>query len=168
MKFSKTGLLLVVSSLALLALLVLLKEDFDSLSAFLCSAFHANGLDMSTCPAHNSNASWLFTAAFGFSFLTLAIGGFLAVNPKTQALGAAPPAARPKKEFREVNGDELSPDEKAVYDAVRGKGGSAYQSDLVKETGFSKVKATRVLDKLEFKDLIERKRRGMTNLVVLK
>ena len=31
-----------------------------------------------------------------------------------------------------------------------------------------KVKITRLLDKLEAKDLIERKRRGMNNIVVLK
>tara|TARA_Y100000310_G_scaffold268673_1_gene281382 strand:- start:3542 stop:4015 length:474 start_codon:yes stop_codon:yes gene_type:complete len=46
--------------------------------------------------------------------------------------------------------------------------GSAYQSDLVKELKLSKVKTTRLLDKLEGKGMIERKRRGMTNVVVLK
>ena len=43
-----------------------------------------------------------------------------------------------------------------------------YQSSLMKETGFSKVKTTRVLDRLETKKILERKRRGMTNLVVLR
>ncbi len=46
--------------------------------------------------------------------------------------------------------------------------GSVYQSDLVKELKLTKVKTTRILDKLEGKGLIERKRRGMTNVVVLK
>jgi uncharacterized membrane protein len=43
-----------------------------------------------------------------------------------------------------------------------------YQSDLIKETEFSKVKITRILDKMESKDVIDRKRRGMTNIIVLK
>ena len=35
-------------------------------------------------------------------------------------------------------------------------------------TGFGKVKITRVIDRLEGKNLIERRRRGMTNVVVFK
>ena len=46
--------------------------------------------------------------------------------------------------------------------------GSVYQSDIIKETKLTKVKVTRILDKLEGKKLIDRKRRGMTNIVVLK
>lgn len=46
--------------------------------------------------------------------------------------------------------------------------GSVYQSDIVKELKLTKVKTTRLLDKLEGKGFIERKRRGMTNMVVLK
>ena len=43
-----------------------------------------------------------------------------------------------------------------------------FQSDLVEKTEFDKVKVSRILDKLEGRQLIERKRRGMTNVVVLK
>ena len=46
--------------------------------------------------------------------------------------------------------------------------GSIYQSELVNKTGFNKVKVTRILDSLESQNLIERKRRGMTNIVILK
>ena len=53
---------------------------------------------------------------------------------------------------------------KAVEDAQ----GTIFQPDLADKTGFSKVKVTRILDRLEGKQLIERKRRGMTNVVVLK
>ena len=62
----------------------------------------------------------------------------------------------------------MDEEEKRLYNIIKDKDGSAYQSDLVKETDFSKVKITRVLDKLEHKGIIERKRRGMTNIVVLK
>ena len=43
-----------------------------------------------------------------------------------------------------------------------------FQSDIAEKTGFDKVKVTRVLDRLEGKQLIERKRRGMTNIVILR
>jgi hypothetical protein len=62
----------------------------------------------------------------------------------------------------------LEADEKKVYKAIAGSDGVMLQSDLVKNVGFSKVKVTRILDKLEAKDLLERKRRGMSNIIILK
>ncbi len=62
----------------------------------------------------------------------------------------------------------LQDDEKLVLKKVIGAEGSIFQSDLVGKAGMPKVKVTRILDKLEGKGLVERKRRGMTNIVVLK
>ena len=62
----------------------------------------------------------------------------------------------------------LLPDEKKVYDAVAGAGGTIFQSELNEKAGMSKVKVTRILDKLEGKGLISRIRRGMTNVVIIK
>ncbi len=61
----------------------------------------------------------------------------------------------------------LTEEEKKIIDKIKSAEGSIYQSKLVDET-MSKVKVTRILDKLEGKGLIERKRRGMTNIVILK
>ncbi|MCX8197042.1 MAG: MarR family transcriptional regulator [Candidatus Micrarchaeota archaeon] len=58
--------------------------------------------------------------------------------------------------------------EKIVLGLVQNSDGSIFQSEIVKKTGFTKVKVSRILDRLEQRGLIERKRRGMTNLVVLK
>ena len=46
--------------------------------------------------------------------------------------------------------------------------GMMFQNELVEKTGLSKVKITRLLDKLEGKGLVERRRRGMTNVIILK
>ncbi len=62
----------------------------------------------------------------------------------------------------------LTNDEKMIFEKVLESEGSMFQSDLVEKTGMPKVKVTRLLDKLEGKGLVERKRRGMTNIVVLK
>ncbi len=62
----------------------------------------------------------------------------------------------------------LNKDEKIVLKNIIEAEGSIFQSDLVDKTGLNKVKITRVLDKLEGKGLIERKRRGMRNAVILK
>jgi len=39
---------------------------------------------------------------------------------------------------------------------------------LIEKTGFGKAKMTRIIDRLEGRCFVERKRRGMTNIVVLK
>jgi len=68
---------------------------------------------------------------------------------------------------KEKNLKLLNKEEKIVYNILL-KEKNMFQADLVEKSGFGKVKVTRVLDKLEHKNLIERKRRGMTNLVALK
>ena len=62
----------------------------------------------------------------------------------------------------------LEPVEQEVLVRIIESGGSIFQSELVNKSGHTKVKVTRILDRLEGKDLIERKRRGMTNIVILK
>ena len=64
--------------------------------------------------------------------------------------------------------EDLNPDEKQVLTVVVEEDGTIFQSAIVEKTQLSKVKITRILDKLEGKGLIERKRRGMTNVVILK
>lgn len=63
---------------------------------------------------------------------------------------------------------DLDNEERPVMDIILRENGSVYQSDIVKETKLTKVKTTRILDKLEGKGLIERRRRGMSNIIILK
>ncbi|MBI5072205.1 MarR family transcriptional regulator, partial [Candidatus Woesearchaeota archaeon] len=63
---------------------------------------------------------------------------------------------------------KLDEDEKKIYELLKKSNGSVYQTDIIKETGYSKVKITRILDKMELAQIVERKRRGMTNIIVLK
>ncbi len=62
----------------------------------------------------------------------------------------------------------LGSEHATVMESIIKSGGSIFQSELTERTGLSKVKVTRILDKLEGRGLIERKRRGMTNVVILK
>ena len=71
------------------------------------------------------------------------------------------------KEKKEENLKLLGKEEKTVY-GILIKEGSMFQADLVEKSGFDKVKVTRILDRLEGKQLIERKRRGMSNIVILR
>ncbi|MBT3416592.1 hypothetical protein HN706_01290 [Candidatus Woesearchaeota archaeon] len=72
-----------------------------------------------------------------------------------------------KKDHSEIL-KKLNENEKFVLDKIKEEDGSIFQSTLVEKTEFNKVKITRILDRLEGLNIIERKRRGMTNVVILK
>jgi hypothetical protein len=72
-----------------------------------------------------------------------------------------------KENYEKILGT-LEHDERVILEQIIASNGSVFQSQLVEETKFTKVKITRILDRLEGKGVIERKRRGMTNIVLLK
>ncbi len=70
----------------------------------------------------------------------------------------------PKKE---IDLSDLKSEEKKIFKLVREQK-AMFQADLIEKSNMGKVKVSRILDRLEGKGLIERKRRGMNNLVVFK
>lgn len=78
--------------------------------------------------------------------------------------------ADPSNWARRLGPDELSlldEDQRVLYEIVARSDAEVYQKDLPDLTGFSKAKVSRLLDKLERKDLVHRLSHGMTNRVVL-
>jgi len=59
-------------------------------------------------------------------------------------------------------------DEKAIVSLIITEGGTMFQSQLVEKSGFSKTKVSLVLDRLEARNVLERRRHGMSNVIVLK
>lgn len=68
-----------------------------------------------------------------------------------------------RKQAKELGGEEAK-----IFDLITQANGMIFQNELVEKTSLSKVKVTRILDRLEAKGLVERRRRGMTNIIVLK
>jgi len=161
----KLGLLIIIFSTILIILLGVIKMDQDEKDTYLCDTVHNSpGLNMLDCPVHNTHESWYMMLVFGISFLLLGCGIYLFFISGTANLEESSHRGGeyiPKPE-------DLDEEEVKVYDLLSDKNGSMYQSDLIRETGFSKVHMTRVLDKMESKKIVERKRRGMTNIIVLK
>jgi len=73
-----------------------------------------------------------------------------------------------KKRKKKLDLSNLDKDEKSVVNLLLKENKAMFQSDLMEKLEIGKVKTTRLLDKLEAKQLIERKRRGMNNIVVLR
>lgn len=72
-----------------------------------------------------------------------------------------------RKRKKKINLTGLDKKEKEVI-GILDKEGAVFQKILMGKLGIGKVGITRLLDKLEAKQLIERKRNGMNNIVVLK
>ena len=72
--------------------------------------------------------------------------------------------AKPKK----IDTSKLDRDEKKAVEILQKENGGMFQADLMEKLEIGKVGMTRLLDKLEAKQIVERKRRGMNNMVVLK
>lgn len=159
------GLALLALGLMLLVILIFVKSNYDSQAAFLCENIEASGGDMKSCPVHKTDMSWVFLAGFGVVVVLLMVGIYLSFIEKPDYHTIE--KTTEKKPIIAVDWSRFDEDSKKIVEILQQHEGSAYQSDLVRQTGHSKVKITRILDKLESEKVIERKRRGMTNIVVL-
>jgi len=121
-----------------------------------------------SCPMYTTLAlqTWISLAIVALVFI---IGLFL-VFSKEQERIVLKKIQMPAKEAKRkpINYNVLDKEEKTIVKALEAAQGTLFQSDMVEQTKFDKVKVTRILDRLEGKRLIERKRRGMTNIVILK
>lgn len=73
-----------------------------------------------------------------------------------------------REKKKKLNLEGLDEKEKEVIEILGKENGAVFQKALMEKLGIGKVGITRLLDKLEAKQLIERKRNGMNNIVVLK
>ncbi|MEK6896660.1 MAG: MarR family transcriptional regulator [Nanoarchaeota archaeon] len=71
-----------------------------------------------------------------------------------------------RKIENKIDTGDLRPEDRQVLKLLQEQG-AIFQGDLIEKTGFSNSKVTRIVDRLEGKGIAERKRRGMTNVVVL-
>jgi uncharacterized membrane protein len=73
-----------------------------------------------------------------------------------------------KEKKKKLDFSDLEKDERKIVELIQSENGGMFQADLMEKMEIGKVKTTRLLDKLESKQLVERKRRGMNNIVVLR
>ena len=122
----------------------------------------------SSCPMYTtlSLQTWISLAIVA---LVILIGIFLLFSKEQEKI-VLKKVQMPAKEAKRkpINYQVLDKEEKTIIKSLEAAQGTMFQSDIVEKVGFDKVKVTRILDRLEGKQLIERKRRGMTNVVILK
>lgn len=112
--------------------------------------------------------TWISIA---IAFVVFCIGLFLVLSKENERIvikKVKPYAKADVKEFDRKNLKNLDKEEFQIMNLLLANKSSMFQSEIVSQTKLSKVKVTRILDSLEAQGLIERKRRGMTNIVMLK
>jgi len=151
------GIILIILSIALFVMMYNFSQatlDLIDSGGIVCGEGHE------TCP----HVEVLNQAYLGYflALIILIIGVFLVI------FGGKPPAPEGKENKWEETLKTLTGDEKEIYGKAMESEGVIFQSDLVEKSGFPKAKVSRILDRMEARGLLERKRRGMTNAVVLK
>lgn len=117
-----------------------------------------------SCPYHESFNKILYMS-LGTIGLLLIVGLTLIFSkPEKDTIIKEIEIEKPKKE---IDTSELTSEERLVLKLIQ-ENKAIFQADLIEKTGYGKVKMTRIIDRLEGKDIVERKRRGMTNIVVMR
>lgn len=127
----------------------------------------SNMTNISILPRRNfviENPSSLLFSPFSITFLIMGIISLLA-GFSIWNLIREKEIRSTKKAILDVF---LLPEEKKILAEIEKYGGSLTQSEIVKSTGFSRVKVHRIIRNLERKNLIIKQQYGMTNKIVLK
>lgn len=147
--------------LGIAALLIVIIFLFQSALTQIVSS--SCSMEVSACPMNKTitQQTYLALAIVGI----LIIIGFVLIfaKPKEKIIVKT---IKEKKKKLDLSG--LDKYEKTVVDLLLKDNGAMFQSTLMEKLNLGKVGVTRLLDKLEAKQIIERKRRGMNNIVVLK
>ena len=105
--------------------------------------------------------TWLSLSIAG---IILIVGIFIMFNkPKEKIV-----VKKIKEKKKKLNLEGLDKREREVVNILQKENGTIFQATLMEKINTGKVGLTRLLDKLEAKQIIERKRRGMNNIVILK
>jgi len=122
-----------------------------------------------TC-THGSSCTMYETISLQ-TWMSLAIAGIIFIlglvimfnKPKDRII-----IKKVKDKKKKLDLEGLNALEKKVITMLQNENGAIFQKTLMEKLEIGKVGVTRLLDKLESKQLIERKRRGMNNIIVLK
>ncbi len=156
---SKLAYVIIILSLIIISVLYLLTSEVSKLSSLL----HKDcPLPAGLCIFERSLP--IESAVGFFAALALLLLGF---NIEYHARRAINSGIKQNEKLKKAAAG-LAGDKKLVFEAIAAEDGFAFQNELAAKLGMSKVRITRALDRLEGKGLIERKRRGITNAVILK
>lgn len=163
MKNKNVGYLIVGISILIVLIIILFNQGMTSIVNETCS--HGPSCTMYTTIKTQTYLS------FTIAGLIFVIGLFLIFSKENEKIvirQIKPLGKIEPKKFNKKSLENLDKNEARIMNLLLENKGSMFQSDIIEKTKLNKVKITRLLDSLEAQGLIERRRRGMTNIVILK
>ena len=151
-----------VLGIAIVLILIVFLFNNAVMEAVRNSCYIQHG-DVESCEMYDS-VNYQKYLALGIVGILLVIS-FVLIFSKPKEKIVVKKVKEPKKK---LNLEGLDNKEKQVIKILQKENGTIFQAELMEKIGVGKVGITRLLDKLEAKQLIERKRRGMNNIVVLR
>lgn len=159
MENKKVGLLVLGISFLIFMIILIFNQALKKIVSASCGMLnHLN------CAMYDTITQQTYMALAIVGIL-LVFGIFLMVSKPAEKIVIR--KIKENKIVKKLDTSQLKPEEKKVLDFMR-ENKAMFQADLIEKTGFGKAKMTRIIDRLEGKGFVERKRRGLTNVVVLK
>lgn len=160
MKPKHLGLSILAISIIIIGILFWFNNNLTEQNLLTCNSLCGEGdsCSIESCPfnSENNNSS-IFILIIGLLVAFSGGIGFYLITLKEEKI----------IEQKEYDITKLNNEEKELFLFIK-ENKRIYQSKIIEKFNFPKVKVTRILDKLEVNNLIERKRRGMSNIIVLK
>lgn len=160
MENKNVGYLLLGISAIVIGIIFLFNNAMKRIIDTGCSMMH----DLGYCPAYATINQQTYLSLIITSLLVILAIFLIFSKPNEKIIIKK---IRERQKVKEFNLSNLKSEEKEIFELIK-ENKSIFQSDLIEKTGLNKAKVTRILDRLEGQGLIERKRRGMTNIVILK
>lgn len=158
MENKKVGYLLIGIALLLIVIIFLFQGALKEVVAASCGEEHSV-----VCPMNTTINQQTYLALSIVGVLIVFAFVLIFTKPREKVV-----VKKIKSRKKKIDKSKLDVKEKKVITLLEKENGAIFQSTLKEKIGIGKVGMTRLLDKLEAKQLVERKRRGMNNMVVLK
>ncbi len=155
-----TGILLIIIS----GLIAFIIYSFNSALSEIITLSCEHG---SSCPMFGT-LEYQTNVSMAITLIVFFIGLYFLISPSISTKLPGRASFDISERERQDILRNLSKDERKVMEILLDEKGSSFQSDIVEKSGFPKAKVTRVLDRLEGRGIVERKRRGMTNMVIVR
>ncbi len=162
MENKHVGYLVLGIAVVLVGIIFLYQNAMQEIVYLSCGLEHSV-----TCPMNQTIMQQTYLA-LGIVGILVVIAGLLIFSKPKERIIVKEKKVKVKEKRKRPSVKDLSAKEKKALDLIEKEEGAMFQSELKEKLDIGKVGMTRLLDKLEAKQFLERKRRGMNNIVVLK
>ncbi|MBT4376921.1 MarR family transcriptional regulator [archaeon] len=159
MENKKVGWLIIGIGIAMIAIVLIFNFSLKGIVDTTCD--HGN-----ECTMYNTMNTQLLLS-ITIVLVIFAIGLYIMFSKPEERTIEKTIIKKVKEKKKKLDLTGLNQNEKKVIELLQ-KDKAIFQADLKEKLEIGKVGLTRLLDKLEAKQFIERKRRGMNNIVVLR